>query len=143
MMKLTLKRTIIDSKYTGGELYINDEYFCKTLEDPNRDINKNGIFDSGESKIYGNTCIPYGSYNVIVNMSPKFGRELPRLLDVPEFTGILIHRGNTVENTLGCILVGEKLEDGKLVNSSPYEERLVYRLKEAISKGETITIDII
>lgn len=142
-MKLTLRRTELNDEYTAGELFLNDEYFCRTLEDPNRDSNKNGIFDNGEKKIYGNTCIPYGEYRVIVNMSPKFGRELPRLLDVPEFTGILIHRGNTVENTEGCILVGESVSSGYLSNSTPFEERLVSVLKEAQDKGEEISITIV
>ena len=56
-MKLTLRRTELNDRYTAGELFLNDEYFCRTLEDPNRDSNKNGIFDNGEKKIYGNSII--------------------------------------------------------------------------------------
>ena len=76
-------------------------------------------------------------------MSPKFKRELPRLLDVPSFEGILIHRGNTAKDSAGCILVGENKAVGKVLNSTPYEERLVKMMKEAIARGEEITIEIV
>ena len=142
-MRLRLERKYFKEDYTIGNLYVDGEFFSNTLEDKNRDLNKNGRFDNGETKVYGQTCIPFGTYRIIVNMSPKFGRELPRLLDVPHFEGILIHRGNTPENTLGCILVGENKVKGKVINSTPYEERLVRMMKEALSRGEDITIEIV
>lgn len=142
-MRLRLERKYFKEDYTIGDLYVDGKFFSNTLEDKNRDLNKNGRFDNGETKVYGQTCIPFGTYRIIVNMSPKFGRELPRLLDVPHFEGILIHRGNTPENTLGCILVGENKVKGKVINSTPYEERLVRMMKEALSRGEDITIEIV
>lgn len=142
-MKLTLQREYLKDNYTIGKLYIDGKYFCDTLEDKNRDLNKNGKFDNGETKVYGQTCIPYGMYKVVVNMSPKFGRELPRLIDVPSFTGILIHRGNKPENTDGCILVGENKVKGQVINSTKYEIELVKLMKEASQKGEEITINIV
>lgn len=142
-MKLKLERKYFKDTYTIGNLYVDGSFFSNTLEDKNRDVNKNGKFDNGEVKVYGETCIPFGTYKVVVNMSPKFGRELPRLLDVPSFTGILIHRGNTAEDSSGCILVGENKAVGKVLNSTPYEERLVKMMKEAIARGEEITIEIV
>lgn len=142
-MKLKLERKYLGNSYTIGKLYIDGKYFSDTLEDKNRDINKNGVFDNGESKVYSETCIPYGTYKVILNHSPKFKRELPRLLDVPHFDGILIHRGNTPEDTLGCILVGENKVKGKVINSTQYEVKLVSLMKEAINRGEQITIEIV
>lgn len=141
-MTLTLKRTDLNHNYTSGDLYIDGSYFCKTLEDPNRDYNKNGIFDNGEQKIYGNTCIPYGNYKVIVSYSPKFKRELPEVLNVHQFTGIRFHRGNYVRDTEGCILVGEKVEKGVLKNSTPYETELTRKIKEA-SLRENIILEIL
>lgn len=141
-MKLTLKRTKLDNNYTAGELYIDNVYFSSTLEDPNRDYNKNGIFDGGESKVYGNTCIPYGTYEVILSYSPKFKRILPEVLKVDQFTGIRFHRGNYTKDTEGCILVGEKVENGVLKNSTPYEERLIEELKKATDRKESITLEI-
>jgi hypothetical protein len=80
---------------------------------------------------------------VIVNRSPKFKRELPRLLDVPHFEGVLIHRGNTAEDSAGCILVGENKVKGQVINSTQYEKELVKRLEFAIKKGEEVEIEII
>lgn len=141
-MKLLIKRKFLGKSYTIGALYIDGKYFCDTLEDKVVDIDKSGKFEGGEKKIAGKSAIPYGEYKVIVNRSPKFGRELPRLLDVPHFEGILIHRGNSSADTSGCILVGENSIKGRLSNSSLYEEILVVECKGAIKRGETITIKI-
>lgn len=142
-MEVKVKRiTPIDYPYTIGKMYIDGEYFCDTLEDRVRDINKNGKFDNGEVKVAGETAIPYGRYQVVVNMSPRFKRELPRLLNVPNFEGILIHRGNTDKDSSGCILVGENKVKGKVINSTPYEQKLVSTLKDVQNKGEEIYITI-
>ena len=142
-MNLTLKRLNLTPNYTEGELYVNDVYFCKTLEDTNRDLNKNGQFDNNEKKVYGETCIPYGKYKVILSYSPKFKRELPEILEVPDFQGIRIHRGNKISDTLGCILCGEKVKNGYLSNSTPYEIKLVELFKQAKSRNEESFIEII
>jgi len=142
-MKIQVKRRYFGEEYTIGTMSINGERFCDTLEDKNRDLNHNGKFDNGEIKVNNETCIPFGTYDVIVNMSPKFKRELPRLLDVPSFDGVLIHRGNTKDDTAGCILVGENKEKGKVLNSTKYENELVARCKSALSAGETISIEIV
>ena len=142
-MKLRLERKYFKETYTIGNLYINGSFFSNTLEDKNRDVNKNGKFDNDETKVYGETCIPFGTYKIILTMSPKFKRELPRLLNVPSFEGVLIHRGNTAKDSAGCILIGENKAVGKVLNSTPYEERLVKIMKNAISRGEEITIEIV
>ncbi len=142
MLKLKVKRRYFGESYTIGSMLINGEYFCDTLEDPNRDLNRNGVFDNGEKKIYGNTCIPFGTYQVEMRMSPRLKRVLPRLLDVPSFDGILIHRGNTAADTLGCILVGENKVKGKVINSTKWEEKLVAICKDAVARGEEIEIEI-
>lgn len=134
-MKITLKRIALRSSYTIGRLYIDGHYFCDTLEDPVRDLDKT-------PKVPGATAIPAGTYAVVVNRSPKFGRRLPRLLRVPHFEGILIHRGNTAADTAGCILVGENRAVGKLLNSTPYELRLTETIQAATDRGELTTITI-
>lgn len=137
-MKLTLKRRFFGENYTIGSLCVDGEYFCDTLEDTVRDLAGQGA----ATKVYGETAIPAGTYKVIVNVSPKFGRELPRLLDVPHFQGILIHRGNTAADSAGCILVGENKVKGKVVNSTGYEISLTAMIKSAIDNGETVEITV-
>ncbi len=139
-MKLTLKRIALKSTYTIGRLYIDGAYFCDTLEDKVVDTNKNGTFDGDEKKVYGETAIPYGTYTVILSMSNRFGRLLPLLLDVPEFSGIRIHSGNTEEDTLGCILVGENKAVGKVLNSRKTERALMSRLLDC---DDEIKIEIV
>lgn len=134
-MKLTLKRIYFAEKYTIGKLYIDGVYFCDTLEDKYRDLTK-------EKKVMHETAIPFGTYEVIVNLSPKFKRELPRLLNVPYFEGILVHSGLYPSHTSGCILVGENKIKGALINSKPYEVKLIEIIKQGMLKGK-VTIEII
>ena len=134
-MKLELRRIAMRPDYTIGRLYIDGQYSCDTLEDPVRDLAR-------EPKVPGNTAIPKGTYDVVVNISPKFHRMLPRLLRVPRFDGILIHRGNTAADTAGCILVGENRVKGRLINSTVWEQRITDELLRAQSAGEDITITV-
>ena len=134
-MELLLERYALRDTYTIGRLFIDGVKLCDTLEDPVRDL-------TCEAKVPGKTAIPEGRYKVIVNRSPKFKRLLPRLLDVPHFDGILIHRGNTAADTAGCILPGENRIVGRVVNSTHYEVLITNRLLEAQNKGEDIYITV-
>ena len=129
-LKLDMKlvRTQFKDTQTVGKLYLNGVYFCDTLEDKNRDLNKNGIFDEGEKKVYAQTCIPFGQYKVIINQSPRFKRLMPRLLNVSHFDGILIHNGVTEKNSAGCILVGS-YDGQKLVRSKEIFNKLFEIMK--------------
>lgn len=131
-MIIELKRFYLGSKYTIGRLYVDGVYFCDTLEDKVR------AFTKEDPKVWGETAIPAGTYKVSVTYSPKFKRKLPYLHNVPHFTGIRIHRGNTHIDTAGCPLVGENKVVGKVINSTPYELELT-KLIEA-EKCCTITI---
>ena len=142
-MKLLLERKWPKSTYTIGRLYVDGELFCNTLEDRVADINKNGVFDGDEKKIYSETAIPYGTYKVVYEWSPRFGRNLPRLLNVPSFSGILIHSGNTAKDSSGCILVGLNKQVGRLERSRCFSDELNKRVDAAQRRGEPITIDII
>lgn len=128
-----LQRIAKKSDYTIGRLFVDGRYLCDTLEDC---VREPGV------KVPGETAIPAGRYRVIVNVSPKFGRELPRLLDVPGFEGILIHKGNSARDSAGCVLLGENKEKGRVVNSTPYELRLTRLIKEAIQRGEEVWITV-
>ena len=107
-MKLTLKRNFKGPDYTIGKLYIDGHYFCDTLEDTVRPI--------GE-KIKGKTAIPAGDYKVIKSYSPRFKKILPEILDVPGFSGVRIHAGNTAKDTDGCLLLGLNKTKGAVLDS--------------------------
>jgi hypothetical protein len=142
-MKLKLQRRYRGVDYTIGSLCIDGEDFCDTLEDTDRGLTQTmSPEEIRKIKIPHETAIPTGAYKVIVNLSPAKRRMLPRLLDVPGFSGILIHRGNTKNDSSGCILVGENKVKGKVINSTPYEKRLVEILTEAQEQGEEIEIEI-
>lgn len=127
-MKLLLVRDTFTDKSTIGKLYIDGEFFCYTLEDVVRD-----------KKIFGETAIPYGTYSIILDVSYRFKKVTPRLLDVPEFTGVRIHAGNTAEDTHGCILVGLEKRKDFIGKSQIVFNLLMVRLE----LEENITIEII
>lgn len=113
-MELALKRMKAWPHSTTGDLLVNGDFQCHTLEDTVRDI-----AEDGTGKIFGETAIPAGRYKVAWTLSPRLGHFTPRLLDVPHFTGILIHGGNTDANTEGCILVGNQLtDDGRITGGT-------------------------
>lgn len=130
-MKLRLFRKPSSDKNTLGTLYVNGAHECFTLEDPVR-----------EEKIYGKTAIPFGTYKIDLEVSPKFDRVLPTLKNVPNFTHIRIHAGNTELDTDGCLLVGDRIFMRKLWYSKRALDRLVTKMLQ-LPKGEEITIEIL
>ena len=140
-MKLTLKRIALRSTYTIGRLYIDGNYFCDTLEDTVRDLNKDGKFDNGEKKVYAKTAIPYGTYDIKWTYSPRFKKYTPQLMNVPSFEGIRIHAGNTSADTEGCLLLGENKQVGKVLNSRATINKFYPLIKKACSNGK-VTIEI-
>lgn len=129
MIKLKLKRIYKGSKYTIGKLFINDEYFCDTIEDIDRGLKFSmSVEYIKKKKVYAKTAIPTGTYKIEMTYSSKFKRILPLLVDVKGFSGIRIHRGNTEIDSSGCIIVGENKVKGKVINSTRYEIALVNKL---------------
>ena len=119
-MKLTLKRIAKRADYTIGRLEDeNGVKICDTLEPKYRD------YKGGELKVPRKSAVPEGTYQVVVTKSKKFGKYLPLLVGVPGFEGIRIHSGNTVNDTEGCILVGQNLIKGKVLLSRLTLEKLM------------------
>lgn len=131
-MELVLRRKFKGTQYTIGDLSVNGKFFCNVIEDV---VRPKGV------KIYGETAIPYGKYEVVMRYSPKFKKVLPLLLDVPNFTGIRIHSGNTQLDSLGCLIVGENKVKGRVINSRKTMEKLLKQFD--LHKGEKHTISII
>lgn len=152
-MQLKLKRRYKGKDYTIGDLYINGKKFCETLEDTDRGLTSEmSLDDIAKQKVYGKTAIPTGTYPVQMGIvSPKFknrswavrweGR-LPRLQNVKGFEGVLIHVGNSAQDTLGCLLVGENKVKGQVVNSASTFFKLMPLLLDSWNRGEDITIEI-
>ena len=131
-MKLRLERNKRSSCFTEGKLYLNGKYFCDTIEDRVR--------PTGE-KVFGQTAIPEGCYELVVNNSARFKKLMPLLLDVPNFRGIRIHSGNTADDSEGCILVGVKVGDGVIGQSRRTFNALMEELGK--HKSETHSIEIV
>ena len=156
-MKLKVERTYRGPKYTIGHLYIDNRYFCDTLEDPDRGLQQNmPLSEIARIKVKGDTCIPYGEYNLTLNViSAKYSDikkypytaiakgKMPRIMNIPGFEGVLIHAGNTQKDTMGCLLVGENKVKGQVINSQSTWKKLYKILQEANNRKESITIEYI
>jgi hypothetical protein len=138
-MKIKLIRSIFTCKASLGELYVDGDFFCYTLEDKAR---KRG------EKVPGETAIPAGTYPIEITYSPRFKRQMIEVQNVPNFSGVRIHGGNTIKDTSGCILVGFKRDiyckKGKvygpqIFNSAEKELFNVFKAK----KNDKNTIEII
>ena len=121
---------------TFGKMFIDGKYFGETLEDPDREIEKGG------EKVYGESAIPRGRYQVIVSMSRRFGREMPEVLNVPDFRGIRFHGGNTEHDTLGCPLLGQVRTATGVANCKGINDRLLMYIKAAEQRGEDVWLEI-
>ena len=128
-MLIELKRFEFKDTHTIGKLYIDGVYECYTLED---------VVRKG-AKVNGQTAIPTGTYNIIINHSNRFNRDLPLLENVPNFTGVRIHAGNTSAHTEGCILVGTTWTGKDFIGNS----RVAFnKLFDKLKKAKTATIKI-
>lgn len=153
-MLLTLHRRYKGAEYTIGSLSVDGQYFCDTLEDTDRGLTSEMTAKQiARKKVYGKTAIPTGKYEITIDqVSPKYASratykaikgKLPRLLNVIGFTGILIHAGNSADDTSGCILCGQNLAKGKVLNSTITFYKLYPLLQRAKGYGEKIYIEII
>jgi len=132
-MKLKLIRDVFTDKTSIGKLFINDTYECNTLEDVVRYT----------PKVYGKTAIPEGTYQVIIDFSNKYQKQMPHVLNVPGFMGIRIHSGNKAEDTEGCILLGLSRKPDWIGQSRTAFDAFFEKLDEAHIKKEKVTIEII
>lgn len=143
-MKIQLIRKYRKTDYTIGQLFINNQYFSDTLEDTDRGLKDSmSLEEIRRIKVFGSTCIPYGTYKVTITYSPKFKKNLPLINNVKGFDGIRIHSGNTSSDTQGCILLGFNKVKGKVINSKDTIDKFINLVQKAIDIGEQITIHII
>lgn len=138
-MKLKLIRIFGTEGFTEGKLYIDDVFECYTVEDEDR------LLEAGGTKVYGQTAIPKGSYEVILSMSPRFKKVLPEITDVPGFEGVRIHSGNSSKNTEGCIIVGstnDREDDDWVGGSRVAMDQLMAKLA-TVTSGTKVYLDVV
>ncbi len=138
-MKISVLRNPSHDGATVGDLFIDSHFFCHTLEDQVREIKEQPV---EQWKVAGVTAIPCGTYDVEVTASTRFGRNMPLLMNVPGFSGIRIHAGNTAADTEGCLLVGFVEADYTIGRSRDAFNGLFARIKDAMAAGENVTIEI-
>ena len=129
-----------------GMLFINGTFACYTLEDRPR-----------EAKVNGKTGIPAGRYRVelytqgrlhakyLERYGPDFHKGMLHIMGVPEFEGILIHTGNTDDDTDGCLLVGDTSQvnierDGFIGESRKAYQRIYPMIANVLELGEAVWI---
>lgn len=153
-LELLLDRKYRKETYTIGNLYVDGEWFCNALEDKDRGLSQTmPIEEINKIKVYGETAIPTGRYEVRMDIvSPKyngvkwykdnFGGRMPRLESVKGFSGILIHSGNTALDSNGCILVGMNKAKGKVLDSRATFQKLWKILEQARKAGKKIYLTV-
>ena len=147
-MELDLYRRSKVQTRTPGDLSLDGAYFCHTLEDVvrDRDVDLDGdidVDDVKKFKVYGETAIPAGRYPVVLEHSPKYGPDTLTIKDVPGFTGIRVHPGNTEKDTEGCLILGEDFTpDYTVVRSRPAVLRLTVAVSTALIRAEKVWITI-
>lgn len=143
-MLIKVERKWKKDTYTIGRVYIDGIYFSNSLEDVDRGLDDSMSEEEIKAKkVYGKTAIPTGRYEVIYTYSPKFRRHLPRLQNVKGFVGVLVHPGNTENDTDGCIIVGLNSVKGMVTNSRWYSDAINKRIDKAIRSGKKVYIEIV
>lgn len=128
-----LVRDSFSSGFTAGVLFVGSRPFCNTLE-PAISIGKKVKYGKG-------CCVAPGIYSIDFHYSPKFGKYMLTLCGVRGRSGILIHSGNTSNDTAGCILVGKRENISVLSNSRSTLDKLFDCCLDVIGK-ESISIII-
>lgn len=128
-MEILVKRLHYTKHSTISNVYFDGKLVCNLLED---------VVRSPGVKVQDQTAIPAGRYRLIINVSPRFQRRLPRLLDVPGFSGILWHTGNSNRDSSGCGIVGiyDPATPDWVSSSRVTFARIFERLEAAVAAGE-------
>ncbi len=138
-MLLEVRRDPSANGCTIGSLYVDGGFECFTLEDVIREVPRLEVV---KWKIPGETAIPSGIYPVTINLSTRFHRLMPQLLDVPGFVGVRIHCGNCADDTEGCILVGRRRGSATILESRVAFNTLFPKLEAAINRREEVKIRV-
>lgn len=139
-MKVLVQRNVSDGNCTLSTVYIDTVFYCYGLEPPIREVAGQPV---AEWKVDGNTAIPAGTYDLSIDFSPHFNRMMPHVLNVPGFSGVRIHPGNTVSDTEACLLLGEVESKDAILQSRAAFDGFFSRLNAAFDAGEPCIITYI
>ena len=146
-MTLTVVRTQFGTDATNGLLFIDGVFECYTLEDQYQAV-----------KVMHETCIPEGTYDIKFRKTGGFHAKyseryknshygMLHIQDVPNFTYILIHTGNTDEHTSGCLIVGETQQDlevskdGFIGSSTVAYKKMYAKVASQLLQGKSVSIE--
>lgn len=132
-MRITIVRDVVSMQYVQGAVYVDGLLKGYSLERPYN-------LKAGVSQKM--SCIPVGLYEVGLSYSKAFKKQKIQILRVQNRTGILIHEGNTVNDSKGCILIGRYRKAGWVLESRSLVtdfEAMCYNAKQ---RGEKIEIEI-
>jgi hypothetical protein len=115
-------------KYTEGTLLLFDQKGKKVFETNTLEL----PYKNNEPR---KSCIPTGRYDITPRTSPKFGEHFLINEEFEERSMLLIHAGNDVSDTTGCILVGTRSDGGLL-----WSKKALAQLIELCPKGFTLNI---
>jgi len=132
-MQTYLLRQLYNPSWTEGIFVVNDARFCYMLEDVVR--------PKGAVKVPGKTAIPAGRYEVVVNFSNRFQRQMILLLNVPGFDGIRAHGGNTAVDTDGCLLCAYNRVSPGVIQGTAEKEVTAAFLAHSMEKNYIEVID--
>ena len=135
-MEFVLYRDVFERDYTLGRMSVDGRPLGYTCEDTDRKL------EEGGTKIPKRTAIPRGRYRIRLSMSGRFGRIMPEIVDVPGFSGIRIHGGNTHEDTEGCPLLGRHRMNHGVFDCAEVNDVLVRILAEAEDENVFCWIEI-
>lgn len=133
-LRIVSVRTIYGPTSTRGNLIVDGVNWGYTIEDVVR--------PAGSPKVHGKTAIPAGVYEVKAHPSPRFKKTLPWLQNVPGFSYILAHGGNTSEDSSGCIIVARKFKAADWIFES-LSDQLSKEVQSALSSGKNVTWEVI
>lgn len=130
-------------EYTEGKLFIDGSYVCDTIEDKDRGLDIHMPEDEIlKKKVYGKTAIPVGWYNVTIDWSNRFGKNLIHILNVPGFDGVRTHSGNSASDSSGCVCVGARNAPGWVSESRKHYAIIHEMVENAIKKGDKVYLTI-
>lgn len=132
-MRILVDRSEYGTDSTVGDLFVDGVWECVVME------------PGANEPEY--PAIPEGTYNVLITPSPRFGRPLPLVINVPGRDGIRFHPGNKPEQTLGCLMTGENVMHVAgvpfVTHSARAFDRLFEKMDAAIKRGEDVILEVV